>query len=158
MASFAEIWEQEARWLMGPGLLGDIIEHLRGRGPIAVRDPDDPNRVNLQIPLPTIRDEVTGNQVSIGLFVPEGLQTIFIDRCNLIMKNWYDEEADRVVRSNLGMAISDHTLARLTSELANIEQGRAYQADEPTLWEIAADMFGFSRFTPPKPAGLVRSA
>ena len=157
MASFAEIWEQDGRWLIGPGLLGDIIEHLRGRGPIALRDPFDSNQVNLQIPLPTVRDEISGDQVSIGLFVPEELLPIFNDRCSLIMRNWYDEAADRVIRSNFGIAITDQTLARFTSELANIEQGRMYQGDEPALWAIAAEAFGFSRWSPPSPAGLTQA-
>lgn len=155
MQTFSEIWEQDGRWLMGPGLLGDIIEHLRDRAPVAAADPRNPNAIDVSIPLPCVTDEISGEQCSVYCMVPEELQGIFADRCNRILQDWMDEKADDVLRSGLGRQNTALTINFLTSGLASIERERVARDEDP-LWVIAAKHFGFSRWATPKPAGMAR--
>lgn len=152
--TFAEIWERDARWLLGPGLLGDVIEHLRGRAPIIVPDDRDPSSATVTLPLPWVRDAVTGNLLSVYFAVPEELRPIFAERCSLVVRDWYGPEADRVMHQHaLRMQNTAANHERINGMLQHIERERMARGEDAELWEIAANRFGFSRWSLPQPAG-----
>lgn len=155
MQTFAEIWERDGRWLLGPGLLGDVIEFLRGRAPIVSPSDRDPSTVNLQIPMPHVRDDVSGELRSVYYAVPRELQPIFAERCSLILRDWYGPETVRLLHQYLNRRQNTaEVLAEMNAGLAHIERERTARGEDAELWEIAANRFGFSRWTIPKPAGL----
>jgi len=155
MQTFAEIWERDGRWLLGPGLLGDVIEHLRGRAPIVVASEQDPSTANMTLPLPNVRDEASGDPRSIYFAVPPELRDLFAERCSLIVRDWYGPEVDRALGQYVGRhQMRQHTLDRINGELRNIERAREARGEDAELWQLAATRFGFSRWALPKPAGL----
>lgn len=69
---FSEKWERDGHWLLGRTILSTIIEYLKGKSVIAEFDDDDRKEcITVSLPLPEIRDEISGEMRSIYWMVPE---------------------------------------------------------------------------------------
>lgn len=152
MNTFSDIWERDALWLMGPGLLSDVVEFLRGRGFEAVRKPDQPDSVMVALPLPKVMNDVTGQREDVLWAIPPELRGLFQGLCGHVMAAREPSIRERL-SPFLGQKMHSFTLSRMNAALLDIER-EAQRRGEPMLWELAAEAFGFHPLALPKPARL----
>jgi hypothetical protein len=146
---FKEIWEQEHVWLEGPGIISDIVTHLKSMKIVGRKGMKERSTFWVDIQLPALQME--NNSVdTIYRLIPDHLLYIFEQRLNLLY-SWY---------SFINTAVSDCILADITDADPNevTKQGieivstlyEAYtEKVDYALWEHAADAFGLdSRFLP----------
>ena len=150
---FAATWESAGRWLLGPHLLTDIVEFLRGKSLVA--NFSSRTEIVIDLPLPTVMDQITQTRQSVVYAVPEELRGRFYECCDEIKRclvDSYDGELDVVVQSFRYRVVNTSTLPALNAELARLER-KQIQMGREELWQIAAAVFGLP-FELPKPAGI----
>jgi hypothetical protein len=140
MATFEEVWERDARWLSGPHILGQIIEHLRTRAIIVRQDEVDPSRLIVELPLPEVKNEVNGEMAPISWIIPEELRGIFFEKCNEILEYRVSDVAE-IKQKYLCQALTPMTIAAINSDLLAMEHERNARGNN-SLWAVAAARFG----------------
>ena len=90
---YDDIWGTQ--WSMGVNILTDIIIWLKGKSLIVVFDVDT-NTANITIPLPSVIDELDGKSVSVLDMIPGELQTIFLERCDLVINARREQVMERL--------------------------------------------------------------
>ncbi|WP_336810921.1 hypothetical protein [Bosea sp. MMO-172] len=147
--SFSEIFEAEGRWLMGPAILGDMIEAARGSAPEIYLDGSSaalmpPRRVTEYLAL-----------------VPEELRPLVDAALDRALGRWVDWSSLRrsggvkvMLSKYLYMASSERLAVTIQADLAAVEFDRR-ACGEGEFWEFVSDEFGFGRF-PPQPGKLLR--
>jgi hypothetical protein len=147
---YAQIFEREGRWLIGPGLLSDIVAYLKYVGGfIAVFRRQE---LAVELPLPLIRDEITDELAGIYWAIPEELRLIFEDRCQVVI-NRRAESIYAALCGYLGQGQTSDQFYRINATLAALED-KSESRGWPTVWEIAAEEFGFSSCRLPPRANL----
>lgn len=138
--TFEEIWEQDARWMTGPHILGEIVNFLRDRSIVVEPDETDRSRLTVHVPLPEVRNEINGKMVPIFWMVPEELRGIFLAKCDEIaMARWLDVE--EVAPAYLRQALTQSTIISMNSALRAKEMERMARGEDG-LWVVAAKTFG----------------
>jgi hypothetical protein len=139
LKTFSEHFEQRARWLYGPTLLGQIIDHLKGKGLEVEVNPQNGN-LNIGLPMPELLDELSGQMVPIHTVVPPELQEIFFERCDAIVRTRNDL-LSKVNIHFMGRPVTQATCADLQSMFAEDELSRRARGKDE-LWQTAAEQFG----------------
>lgn len=151
-STYAEIWERDARWLMGPGILSDIIHFQKTRGLIAIRNPRDQAGITITFHTPDVLDATTLDRRNVyDIIVPE-LQSLYKAKCSEAIRG-YVGIIDINLSKYLHESITDHLLYELTAELAMIDRAREARRDD-AFWMHLARTFGFNPLILPKPAGI----
>ncbi len=148
--SFSEIWEQDAQWLMGPGLLSDVVHFLKGKSMAARMDPGR-NAMDVFVPLPTVLDAISGERVQVDAAIPEALQPIFADCIGRIASVRLPDL--ELLRPLLYTAMTRHLLVDAGAILQDRERRREC-CGRGELWKVAAAEFGFNPHILPRPAGM----
>lgn len=150
METFADIWERDARWIAGPGLLAMIVEHLQGRSVEAHRRSGDNNALDVGLPVPLVRDAVSGNLVSVACFIPDELNSVYESRVDKILQRRLpDVRACSLVA--LGAENTPLTLNNFNAALLRLEQERMARGSGDELWRVAAEEFGLNPYALPTP-------
>lgn len=146
---FEQIWERDAKWLMGPEILGQIVVFLRSNHLEVIQDTY--NSVTISLPLPTVHDEISGKEVSIYWMVPQELRDIFEDRCaSIVMRYVQPDELNQF----LGLQLNEVNMNRLRGMLWQ-KQNEVLSESGLELWQVARQEFGLeSRFVFEFTAGL----
>lgn len=145
--SFSEIFETEGRWLMGPAILGDMIEAARGLAPEICLD-----RTSASLRPPRRVTEYLA-------LVPEELRPLVLAALDRALGRWVDWPPLRrrggvkvLLSEYLYMASSVRLAMTIQAELDAVETDRR-ACGEGEFWELACEEFGFGRF-PPQPGKL----
>lgn len=139
--TYEEIFESDGRWLLGKSILSDVVSFVRGKPLVAVRDREDLSRLNIEIPLPTVRDEITNELVSIAYMVPPELQEVFIGQLTEAMNDYLGEGGMKSLERFLNAPMTNHTVSKVQAELSEIERHRE-ASDEGQLWKVVAHYLG----------------
>ena len=138
---YEEIWEKDGVWLMGRQNLPAIVDHWRAHFPEPMADRYR-HSVTVVFPFPTVRDEISGCQVSLLEFTPDALCGILEDRLQevgrLRWRTWAPE-----LEGILGAPLNALSLNNIKSLIYATEQ-RAAAMGLPELWQIGAAAFGLS--------------
>ena len=147
MKTYSEIWEQNGRWLTGPNLLASIVEFLKGKSVIAIFG-DNPSAVTITLPLPEIRDEISGEMVSIFWMVPEEQRKTFLFACdNILSRRGGDATIIRhTFLEGHPFPATAMLLAQINNELMRLERRGGWE-----LWKVAAVEFGLNPYALPRP-------
>lgn len=140
MTEFEKIWERDGRWIGGPDLLGKVVVFLRDKSVFAKRDEIDKSRLNIEIPLPEVRNEIDGRMVPIFLMVPEELQEIFMAKCHEVLLT-RKPDVEEICHHFLCMPVTELTIYSINSELAAKERNRRAAGGDDLSVE-AAKAFG----------------
>ena len=147
---YAQIFEREGRWLMGPGILSDIVAYFKYiDGFIAVFRGQE---IAVELPLPLIQDVITGETVSVYWALPEEVRLIFEERCQVVI-NRRAESVYAALLDYLWRGQTSEQHSRINAELAALEH-EAEIRGWPLLWEIAAEEFGLSSSALPARANM----
>jgi hypothetical protein len=152
LTPFQKKWELDGRWLMGPGILANIVLFLKDESLIAVQNGGNPSAIDIVLPLPDVRDELTGKLVSIRFAIPEELRGRFDRYCFNIM-NTYCSDVERVCKEYYGELSCRLTRDRMNRKLREADEMRR-ALGENELWKTAAQEFGFNWLALPHPASL----
>lgn len=149
--TFEEIFERDARWMSGRTVLGTILYHIKGKPmepgkPLSVvRHPHIQSSISIEVPLPLVYDEVTGENVSILLALPPEVSGLVKDQLDLAVSAYLGEDGRRMLTSFLRAEVSRVTLQEIESNLQIIERDRRAQ-DRGQLWQVVAEYFGMPEF------------
>lgn len=139
--TFEEIWEQDAKWLMGREILSDIVVFLKDKSPIATFEENGVCQISL--PLPTLKDVLTGNDVSIFYSVPSELSHLFEDRWSSVLQH-RSEFVEDLGSQYVGSMVDERTIVEINHKLH--EHERTIRASRgPCIALLAAQAFGVSR-------------
>jgi hypothetical protein len=148
---YEDIWERDGKWVMGRGLLADVVLHLmRGKGLHVEVNAAGVAQVTL--PLPTVLDEITGTRVSVVRAIPEELREIFNRRCQLVLDARRDQVIERLAKFQERVA-TPLAIAQMNAELSDLETN-AIRRDDVQLWQLAALAFGLHPYCMPIAAGM----
>lgn len=139
--TYEEIFESDGRWILGKSILSDVVDFVRGKPLAAVRDSQDPSRLNIEIPLPTVRDEISGGVYSVAYMVPPELQNVFIRQLNEAMNDYLGEDGKNSLERFLYSAMTDRTISEVQGVLSTFERERE-ASDEGQLWKVVAHYLG----------------
>ncbi|HEX2753742.1 MAG TPA: hypothetical protein VHP34_11680 [Alphaproteobacteria bacterium] len=142
--TFEEIFEQDAKWLLGRHVLTDIVNYIKGRPLIAIADTSDRSKINIEIPLPSVIDELSGEHVSILYTIPPELIGILLDRLNEAMSAYLGDGGKQMLNVYIRSANTQYTLTSIQNELSMIERSRQ-AIGEGELWQVVADHIGIQR-------------
>jgi hypothetical protein len=141
--TYAEIFEREARWISGPALLSGIVRYLRGRHLLCERSSNIHTAVNIAVPLPTVRNELSGEDVSVAGMVPPELREVFWACLGDALDEYVGDDGRRRIAAFRDRKLTQATVAELQSCLLQIEEERRARA-EGELWWYVAKHFGLS--------------
>jgi hypothetical protein len=150
LRTFEDVWEKDARWLLGPNVLASIVEHLRGK---SLDASFQGHTLQISVPLPNVHDEISSSSRSILWTIPEELRSIFQECLYEIGRCTGDAEAllDLMNSDQKMWEANQATMAFVKSWLRTREDERKAHR-WPELWMIAARVFGLHPFALPKPA------
>jgi hypothetical protein len=138
--SFEHIWEQDARWLTGVYILSTIAKFTEGKS-LKATFVESTGSLNISIPFPTAKDEVSSQQIPIFYLIPDELKERFRSKCTDVV-NWYRPALDRRLHWLYeGCPIDPQLLAQVNHELGTIERENI-SAREPSLAQNLAYQFG----------------
>jgi hypothetical protein len=141
LMTFEQIFEKDARWLMGQSLITDVVRFIKDKPLAADIDPNNPTELYVHMPLPTVRDEVSGEEASILCMVPEELREIFLDRLNEAAVTYLGGSGRLMLYGYMNSATTDFTVSRVRADLMRFEQERQARG-EGELWEVVANYLG----------------
>lgn len=118
--TYEDIWERDGRWLMGRRMLADIVNHWRDNELLIANDPAT-SAVNISPSLPTMRDEISGEDRSIYEWIPEELRALFAARCDLAL-GWRFPSYEPGLKEFLGHPLTEHSKAMIRTVLRSVEQ------------------------------------
>lgn len=136
---YEEIFEREARWLMGPRLLTDVVNYLKGKCLVAERVPGNPNACNIIVPLPTIQNDLTGEEVSIAEMVPLELLRTFWGCLNEAISDYLGDAGLQELSQYIGQPNTMFAMSNIQTILRDMEYKRRA---EDELWAVVAKHFG----------------
>lgn len=143
ISTYEEVFERDAKWMTGRRLLSDIVGYIKGK-PLAVNRRSK-TEVSVEIPLPMVRDEISGEFVGIALMVPPELSGIFGGRLNEAMRDYLGEGGVTLLEGYLHSPMEPSTIRDMQSSLLRIERDRQ-ASGEGELWQVVAEHFGLEPF------------
>lgn len=130
---FAEVWEHEGRWILGPGLLAGYVIWLKSRA-LTFRFSAGGHGL-VGVPLAPI-----GEGATIRDLVPEELRVIF-DRCLDQVLATRLGDVDQLQQQFMGMRADNLLAEQGCYVLENLERRRRAAA-HGELWKVVATAFG----------------
>ncbi|NTJ67496.1 hypothetical protein G6M50_05925 [Agrobacterium rhizogenes] len=140
--TYEELYEHDGtRWIMGRTILKDIVNHVKGKPLVANYDVEKPTVLNIEIPLPEVRDAISGEMVSILYMVPPELIDIVVNRLNEAMAAYLGETGKQMLDRYLASPMTLATVTWVKSELFQFERGRQ-GIGIGELWQVVAEYVG----------------
>lgn len=139
--TYEDIWERDGQWIMGRSILTNIVEHWRDTELLIENDLIH-RAVNIKPSLPTMRDEISGNDYSVYEWIPEELRDLFLNRCNLAL-SWRYPSYEPELMEFIGQSLSDYSKTMIRTVLRAVEQ-KARVEGLPEFCHLGAVAFGIS--------------
>lgn len=146
-APFADVWERDGvRWLMGPMILADVVRYLNDRAPMVVFPTPwaaSQGRIDMIIPLPDLRDFISGEMQSVVYAIPEELRTRFLKICDRVLGH-FRSDAEALILRLSGSPLDRFTIHRANVLLRGWENERLTEDSQNCLYKVAAAHFGLN--------------
>jgi len=134
METFEEIFEQDARWMTGQILIGQMIEDLKGKPP-TVRV-EDYRTGSITFEFPDVGDMLHA--------IPNELFTIFTAQCHLALKDWLEDRETELNRF-LHLPMNTQTMAFINSSLSHMKREELAMNTDRQLHRCFARRMGCQR-------------